>query len=232
MAIGPEPSDGVDSDLPTLERTDLSPRRRLRVGLISDTHIPEARAELWPQVFSTFEDVDVILHGGDIHDLVVLDQLAELAPVYAARGNGEDGSGGRAMAPDDPRLRYSWLLDLAGVRVGLTHDLPVPEHPPRLTVERWKQRRFATNDVDVIVYGDSHVERIDVVGSTLCVNPGSPTYPHNLQTQLGTLGFLEIDGDRVRASIWQLTDGASVPVALLDQTVSITPDAPAGSDSE
>ena len=45
----------------------------------------------------------------------------------------------------------------------------------------------------MLVYGDSHVERIDLVGSTLCVNPGSPTYPHNLNTQLGTLGFLDID---------------------------------------
>ena len=132
---------------------------------------------------------------------------SEVAPIYSARGNGEDGSAGRPIAPDDGRLRYSWLLDLAGVRVGLTHDLPIPEHPPRLTVDRWKQRRFATTDVDVIVYGDSHVEGIDVVGPTLCVNPGSPTYPHNLLTQLGTLGFLEIEPGVVRASIWQLTDG-------------------------
>ena len=41
---------------------------------------------------------------------------------------------------------------------------------------------------------------IDVVDGTLCVNPGSPTYPHNLMTQLGTLGFLDIDG-RHRAGL-------------------------------
>ena len=139
--------------------------------------------------------VDLILHGGDIHDLVVLDQLAELAPVYSARGNGEDGSGGRAVAPaPSPAALLVAARAAPACGVGLTHDLPVPEYPPRLTVERWKQRRFATDDVDVIVYGDSHVELIEVVGATLCVNPGSPTYPHNLNTQLGTLGFLEIDG--------------------------------------
>jgi putative phosphoesterase len=197
----------------TLLRTELSDRRRVRVGLISDTHIPEARAELWPQVFTAFDSVDVILHGGDIHDVVVLDQLAALAPVYSARGNGEDGSAGRPIAPDHHRLRYSWLLDLASVRVGLTHDLPIPEYPPRLTVERWKQRRFATSDIDVLVYGDSHVEGIEVVGSTLCVNPGSPTYPHNLNTQLGTLGYLDIDDGVVRASLWQLTDDTPVLMA-------------------
>ncbi len=109
------------------------------------------------------------------------------------------------------------------MRVGLTHDLPIPEHPPRLTVDRWKQRRFATTDVDVIVYGDSHVEGIDVVGPTLCVNPGSPTYPHNLLTQLGTLGFLEIEPGVVRASIWQLTDDAPVKVSEHEQVVPIVP---------
>ena len=119
-----------------------------------------------------------------------------VAPLWSARGNGEDGSAGRPIAPDDDRLRYSWLLDLAGVRVGLTHDVPMPELPPNYTVERWKLRRFGTPDIDVLVYGDSHVERIDVVGPTLCVNPGSPTYPHNLNTQLGTLGFLDIDPGR------------------------------------
>jgi putative phosphoesterase len=220
VTTGPDLPEGV---VMAIERTALSERQSLRIGLISDTHVPEAQPQLWPQVFSAFDGVDVILHGGDIHDLVVLDQLGEVAPIYSARGNGEDGSAGRPIAPDDGRLRYSWLLDLAGVRVGLTHDLPIPEHPPRLTVDRWKQRRFATTDVDVIVYGDSHVEGIDVVGPTLCVNPGSPTYPHNLLTQLGTLGFLEIEPGVVRASIWQLTDDAPVKVSEHEQPVPIVP---------
>lgn len=214
--------DVVDGVVVPLHRSEFSDRTSLRVGLISDTHIPEARAELWPQVFDVFAGVDVILHGGDIHDLVVLDQLAEVAPLFSARGNGEDGSAGRPIAGDDPRLRYSWLLDLAGVRVGLTHDVPMPELPPNYTVERWKQRRFGAREMDVLVYGDSHVERIDIVDGTLCVNPGSPTYPHNLNTQLGTLGFLDIDGADVRASLWQLTDdGMTGPFTELAVTLPL-----------
>jgi uncharacterized protein len=197
---------------------DLAGATTLRVGLISDTHIPEARAELWPEVFRALTGVDVILHGGDIHDLGVLDDLGELAPVFAARGNGEDGSGGRAIAPADARLRDAWVLNLAGVRVGLLHDLPIPETPPHLTVARWKARRLGA-DADVIVFGDTHVEVIQRSGDTLCGNPGSPTYPHNLATQLGTIGFLDIGprveghgGAVVRASIWQLAAGAAGPL--------------------
>ncbi|MET0911019.1 MAG: YfcE family phosphodiesterase [Ilumatobacteraceae bacterium] len=223
--------DVLDGAVVPLLRTALSDRTSGRIGLISDTHIPEARPELWPQVFDVFAGVDAILHGGDIHELRVLDDLAAVAPLWSARGNGEDGSAGRPIAGHDPRLRYSWLLDLGGLRVGLTHDVPMPEHPPNYTVERWKHRRFGTRDIDVLVYGDSHVERIDIVDGTLCVNPGSPTYPHNLMPQLGTLGFLEIDGRTVTASLWQLTDdGADGPVTVLTTTVPIGGSVPAPAD--
>src|SRR5438067_983904 len=128
----------------------------LRLGLISDTHIPEARRELWPQVFEAFRGVDAILHAGDIHDLVVIDQLSDIAPTFAARGNGDDGSGGRPVQPGDARLKPAWLLEFGGLKVGLTHDLPVPEYPPHLTVERACMRHFRCTDLDVVIYGDTH----------------------------------------------------------------------------
>lgn len=183
----------------------------MRIGLISDTHIPEARAELWPQAFAAMAGVDAILHAGDIHDVRLLDALAETAPVWAARGNGEDGSGGRPVQPDHPRLREAWTLEFGGVSVGLVHDLPVPELPPHLTVERAMRRHFGRADLDVVVYGDTHVEAVDEIGGVLCVNPGSPTYPHNLETQLGTIGFLDVADGRAEASIWQLTETGMAP---------------------
>lgn len=183
----------------------------MRIGLISDTHIPEARDELWPQVFEAFAGVDAILHAGDIHDLVVIDQLSDIARTFAARGNGDDGSGGRPIQPDDDRLREAWLLEFDGLRIGMTHDIPLPEYPPHLTVERAMQRYFGRTDLDVLVYGDTHVEAIDTIGDTLCINPGSPTYPHNLETQFGTIGFLEISGGRAEATIWQLTEHGIEP---------------------
>ncbi len=75
----------------------------LRIGLVSDTHIPEAGRELPPQIYEAFAKVDLILHAGDMHIIEVLDWLESLAPVVAARGNG-DGSSGRPPFPDeDPR---------------------------------------------------------------------------------------------------------------------------------
>ncbi len=183
----------------------------MKIGLISDTHLPEAGVALWPQVFDAFAGVDAIFHAGDIHEFWVLDQLQTVAPVYAARGNGEDGGGGRPIQPEDARVRHAWLLQLEGVWVGLTHYVPVPERPPDFTLARWVERFFPERQPDVIVSGDTHVERIAQVNGVLCVNPGSAVYPHNYDTQLGTIGFLELADGQASASIWQLCESGIQP---------------------
>ena len=80
------------------------------IGLISDTHIPEAGKSLWPEVIRIFKEVDLILHAGDMHDLSVLKELEEIAPVLACRGNGDDGSSGRPIMPSHPSVETNQLL--------------------------------------------------------------------------------------------------------------------------
>ncbi len=45
------------------------------IGLLSDTHIPEAEKELPPELMEAFRGVDLILHAGDIYIPSVLDNL-------------------------------------------------------------------------------------------------------------------------------------------------------------
>ena len=129
-----------------------------RLGLIADTHIPEARAQLWPQVFDAFAGCAAILHGGDIHELWLLDQLERVAPVFAARGNGDEGFGGRARPQPDARVHDTWIVTVGGnLRVGIIHDLTIPEVPPHLTVDNVSRRRFGAEPgtpdaLDVVVY--------------------------------------------------------------------------------
>jgi len=182
----------------------------MRIGLISDTHIPEAMPELWPHAYSVFEGCEAILHAGDIYDPSVIEGLSGIAPTFAARGNGDDGSGGRHVQPDDSRLRSTWTLELGGVSIGLIHHLPIPEQRSYRVVDAI-ERHFDGAALDVIVYGDTHVEHITTIDGVLCVNPGSATFPHNLTAQFGTIGFLDLDQGRAEASIWRLTDGGIEP---------------------
>ena len=174
----------------------------LRIGLISDTHIPEARRTLWDEVYEGLAGVDLILHAGDMHDVIVLDWLERVAPVIGVRGNGDDGTSGRPVAPNDPRLAYNQVLTVDGLRIGMTHDF-LSIDLPGATIEERMQRHFE-GAVHIVVAGDTHVPVVETLHGVLIINSGSPTYPRNLNTQLGTIGFLEIADGRVNAWIEQL----------------------------
>ncbi len=180
------------------ERDDIAPNTELpamKIGLISDTHIPEAMPELPAQIHEVFAGADLILHAGDMHCLEVLDWLENIAPVLAARGNGDEGSGGRPVVPDDPRLQEAQIVTYHGWTLGVVHDVLDPEEMPHWPITRTMERYFGCH-TDLIVCGHTHVERIRQHDGVWVVNPGSPTYPRNLAAQPGTVGVLELGEER------------------------------------
>ena len=63
------------------------------IGLISDTHIPD-RAKVLPQkVIEAFNDVELILHAGDLTSPRVIEELEDIAPVMAVQGNMDRANG-------------------------------------------------------------------------------------------------------------------------------------------
>ncbi|MDO8614608.1 MAG: metallophosphoesterase family protein [Dehalococcoidia bacterium] len=181
----------------------------MRIGLISDTHIPVAAPRLWPQVYEAFRGVDLIMHGGDLMTPQVLDWLEEIAPVMAVSGNGDYTGWQRSIAPQDARLSESKVLVLdlpenRRLRIGLVHDFQLPEAPPLRTLEGLMAHFFG-GPVNAVVRGSTHRAEITTVKGVLIVNPGSPTFPDHQTARLGTVGFLDIEGSRVRPSIVQLS---------------------------
>lgn len=177
----------------------------MRIGLISDTHIPVAAPTLWPQVYQAFDGVDLIMHGGDLMIPDVIDWLEEVAPVMAVEGNGDYTGWERSKAPTDPRLSEAKVLKVEGLRIGLIHDFQLPEAPPLRTVESLMQHHFG-GPVNVIVRGSTHVAEITTVKGVLIVNPGSSGFPNHQTARLGTVGFLDIGDGRVSPSIVDLAD--------------------------
>lgn len=195
---------------PRVSEDFLSGRIEMRIGLISDTHIPEACEHLPAQVFEVFRGVDLVMHAGDVYVNRVLDELAKIAPVIAAMGNGDEGLDGHRFKLDpDDRVREAHLLVLEGVRIGLVHAVPTPDETSDEVFARAIERNFG-GPVDVIVQGHSHVEGIVRYGSTLVVNPGSATLPHNLVDVPGTVAILEVlEGKVTRAEIITLGPDAA-----------------------
>lgn len=177
----------------------------MRIGLISDTHIPEACDHLPERVFEVFAGIDLVMHAGDVYVNRVLDELARIAPVIAALGNGDEGLDGHRHRLDlDERVREAHLVEIGGVRIGLVHAIPTPDETSDEVFARAMDTQFG-GPVDVIVQGHSHVEGVMRFGGTMVVNPGSATLPRNLIGVPGTVAILEIsDSGEVSAEIISL----------------------------
>ena len=161
----------------------------MKIGLISDTHYPEAPISLPDSVLEVFtsNEVEMILHAGDIYDPECLDWLEKVAPTLACEGNGDF-----FRKIKDPRIEPTRVISVEGFDIGLTHGLAIPEMPPKRTIESVMQNEFG-QPVDIIVFGDTHTEEVVQVKNVLCINPGSPTLPHNLDHITGTVGILELN---------------------------------------
>jgi putative phosphoesterase len=134
----------------------------VRIGVISDTHIPRRGRQLPPQVAELFAGVELILHAGDINDWSVLRELNAIAWTEAVAGNTDSA----AMADI---LGYRKTLQLCGLQIGLTHG-----HlgRGRTTPERaW----HTFPQADVVVFGHSHQPYNHVHRGVLLLNPGSAT---------------------------------------------------------
>jgi len=173
------------------------------IGVLSDTHQPNDRQTIWDELHTAFKGVDLILHGGDIHAPRILDALEEIAPVIAARGNHDVGW-------NDRRIKEIQFVDAEGLRIGITHAIE-PENRP---IDVLRRMYYKDVPIDIMVSGDSHIERLDYRDGVLQMNPGSPTLSHHWSTRLGTVGLIDIGPDRrVEARIVRIgeTEGKKNP---------------------
>ncbi|NQT33327.1 MAG: metallophosphoesterase family protein, partial [Candidatus Omnitrophica bacterium] len=59
----------------------------MKIGVISDTHIPNSAKKLPGKVCDFFKDCDLIIHAGDIVEKEGIEELEALAETKAVRGN-------------------------------------------------------------------------------------------------------------------------------------------------
>ncbi len=156
----------------------------MRVGVLSDTHVPAIARSLPVAVFEVFQGVDLILHAGDIVEMSVLDELRAIAPVEAVAGN-MDG-------PElQVRLPYKKIIPLGKYSAGLIHG------KYKIDVQR-EMIRKEFDDVDLIIYGHSHTPYWGKVNGVYFLNPGSPTDKRH--APYNSVAILEA-GDELQAEI-------------------------------
>lgn len=135
-----------------------------RLVVVSDTHMPRMAKQLPLALRVELEEADGILHAGDFVSYAAVDALEAYAPVIGVAGNNDDDAI-RARFPG--RQVIAWSRH----RIGLVHG---HDGPGRTTPER-ALAAFAEDDVDIVVFGHSHIPLQERRGGVLLFNPGSPT---------------------------------------------------------
>ena len=145
------------------------------IGVISDTH-----GLLRPEVLAALRGSDHIIHAGDVGDVEILDQLRQIAPVTAVRGNIDRGAWARRLPQND-------ILQVGGVAIYVLHILAELDLKPEAA------------GFSAVVCGHSHVAKQDIRNGVLYFNPGSAG-PRRFKLPV-TAGRLIVDKGKLRGEI-------------------------------
>ncbi|MDD5617757.1 MAG: metallophosphoesterase family protein [Candidatus Omnitrophica bacterium] len=161
----------------------------MKIGVISDTHIPERALDLPKEIYTAFKDADLILHAGDFISPDVLDSLSKICPVTAVYGNMDS-------AEIRNKLKEKEIICAGKFKIGLMHGKGHPKNLINLVKDSF------TEKLDIIIFGHSHTPLNEEIDGTLFFNPGSPT--DTIFAPYRSYGIIEIN-DTIKATIVRIT---------------------------
>ena len=157
------------------------------IGVVSDTH-----GFYDPRVPPLLEGVEHILHAGDIGTGQIIEQLSEIAPVTAVRGN-NDREGPESEFPEIE------TLELGGCRIYLTQIVKVPKDGDDAGLAPYLEHA-----ADAVVFGHSHMafyetRETEQLGGLTFFNPGAAG--KRRFKVVPSIGLLELEPGRVEGWI-------------------------------
>jgi uncharacterized protein len=150
--------------------------KKIKIGVISDTHLPGPDERLSKIVSEHFGDADIIIHAGDLVDLRVLDMFAG-KEIKAVCGNMDYPS-------VKEKLLEQLFFEIRGFKLGVIHGWGAPEGIEERILAKM-------SDLDCIIYGHTHKPACHKRAGVLFFNPGSPTDKRFAAHR--SIGILEID---------------------------------------
>ncbi|WLV24927.1 metallophosphoesterase [Aciduricibacillus chroicocephali] len=137
----------------------------MKIVVTADTHIKEnsKKRRLPDRLLRACTDADLIIHAGDWQSTQVHTELSQYAEVLGVWGNA-DSEEIKNLIPEKD------IVEVAGRKIGIVHG-----HGDKKTTEKRVEEAFRDEEVDIIIFGHSHIPMIRYAGKTLLINPGSPT---------------------------------------------------------
>lgn len=161
----------------------------MKIGVISDTHVPEKAPDIPREIYSIFKDMDLILHAGDLVSWDVIKSLEKICPVKAVYGNMDTAESRKVLKDKE-------LIKVNKFKIGLIHGKGGPSELISFAKSAFKEK------MDVIIFGHSHTPVNEKIDNTLFFNPGSST--DTIFTPYRSCGILEINDD-IKAKIVRLS---------------------------
>jgi len=161
----------------------------VKVAVISDTHIPATCNSLPAILLEKIKGVDLIIHAGDCTELSVIEELRKIAPVEAVAGN-MDSNIIRRQFP------VKKILELGAFKIGISHGYGSPDK-----LVDYVKDLFKEDKLNCIIYGHSHIPKIDYIDDVLYFCSGSPT--EKIFAPYNSFGILDI-GDKITPTIVRL----------------------------
>jgi len=157
----------------------------MKIGVVSDTHIPERAKEIPLKVIQGLKGCAVILHAGDLVELKVLDILKDLTKeVIAVYGNMD-------YPEVRKRLPSKQIIELEGMRIGIFHGWGSPYKLKEVVSDAFKEE-----NPGIIVFGHSHYPVSEKIKDIYYFNPGSPT--DKIFSPFNSYGILEIENKTIK----------------------------------
>ena len=150
----------------------------MKIGIISDTHFYNSDSCLVPEwIKEAFTGVELIIHAGDIEHQQFINNLEQLAPVYAVRGNCD---------PYNAKNPISLSINIGCGELTVAHRPGDAERALQLNSR-------------VMVYGHTHVATISKEKELLVINPGSACHPRGGMP--ASVAILETSGEEPTAEL-------------------------------
>ncbi len=159
----------------------------MKIGVLSDTHLTRVTPGFKQVVKTYFNDVDLILHAGDMVGLPLYEFLQSLA-VEAVQGNMDEGNL-KAILPSQK------TLTVGGFKIGLIHGWGSAQGLEGRILPEFDQ-------INCLVYGHSHNPANHWSDGVLFFNPGSASGIGFFGKP--TIGFIHINDSGIKGEILEI----------------------------
>jgi putative phosphoesterase len=160
----------------------------LRIGILSDTHLPGCTDLFRRQTELAFSDCTIIIHAGDLVDQGILSAFGD-KEIHVVHGN-------MCNATVKRHFPSQKMLNFEGFSLAICHGAG-----DRMNIEDRLLHMFPT--ADCIIYGHTHMAVQKKIGRVLFINPGSFQGTGRFGAA-GSYAILVIDTSGLSATIHEL----------------------------